>query len=675
MSDSQFYHLVDILSQRALEQPEQTAYIFLGDGETETARLTYQQLDQKAKAIASRLQELGLENERVLLAYPSGLDFIAAFCGCLYGRVIAVPVNLPKRSQKIVRFETVANDVTAKAVLTSSSLISKLESWLDQNTTLNRASCLFTDNINLNKAEAWQKPNLEPDSLAFIQYTSGSTNIPKGVMVSHANLFHNQKAIAINTKNNPETVGVSWLPLHHDMGLIGHMLQALFVGKLNVLMPPESFLQKPFRWLKAISDYRGTISSSPNFAYELCLQKITPEQKAKLDLSSWQVAMNGAEPVRAKTMEKFTSYFASCGFCPEAFCPTYGMAETTLFVSGGSPSQTPKVLQLDRQALMQNRAVIAKENTEDTKIIVSCGTNWQDSKVAIAHPQTLTRCQSGEIGEIWVNSPAVAIGYWQQPEKNKRIFQAQFKDREESWLRTGDLGFLLDGELYVTGRLKDAIVVRGCNHYPQDIELTVGQSHSALKADCIAAFSVDLEDREKLVIAAEIERTYLRKLDRNAVVKAVRQAVFEQHRLQVDATLLLRTATIPKTSSGKLARYACREGFLAGSLNVVGQWINNTKQTTSLPLENTQPSKKPQTEEDIENWIVQRLATYLQVDPKSIEISESFAQYGLDSSVAVTITEELAQWLDRELEPILFWEYPSIETLAKFLFSSKADDQ
>lgn len=664
MSDPQFYHLVDILSQRALEQSEQTAYIFLGDGETETARLTYRQLDREARAISSRLQELGLENERVLLVYPSGAELIAAFCGCLYAGVVAVPVNLPKRDRKKNRFETVANDVTAKAILSTSSLINKLESYLDHNNILNRASCLLTDNIALDRAEAWQKPDIAPDKLAFIQYTSGSTNIPKGVMVSHANLFHNQRAIAISSENNAETVGVSWLPLHHDMGLIGHMLQALFIGRVNVLMPPESFLQKPIRWLKAISRYRGTISSSPNFAYELCLQKITPEQKAELDLSSWRVAMNGAEPVRARTIEKFTSYFASCGFRASAFCPTYGLAETTLFVSGGSPSQIPRIIQLDRPALMQNRAVIAKENTEDTKTVVSCGTNWQGSKVAIAHPQALTRCRSGEIGEIWLDSPAVASGYWQQPERSKRIFQARFKDSKESWLRTGDLGFLFDGELYVTGRLKDAIVVRGCNHYPQDIELTVKQSHPALKADCIAAFSVDLEDREKLAIAAEIERTYLRKLDRNEVVKAVRQAVFEQHELQVDTILLLRTATIPKTSSGKLARYACREGFLAGSLNVVEEWTNTTNQANSSP---PNKSKKPQTEEDIENWIVLRLAAYLQVDPESIEISASFAQYGLDSSVAVTITEELAQWLDRELEPTLFWEYPNIASLSEYL--------
>lgn len=465
MSDSQFCHLVDVLSQRALKQPEQTAYIFLGDGERETDRLTYQELDLKARAIASKLQSLDLANERVLLAYPSGLDFIAAFYGCLSAGVVAVPVNLPKRHRKKNRFETVAQDVAAKAILTTSFLADKLESWLDRDKAkaLQRANLLFTDKIAMDRAKIWQKPDINLNSLAFIQYTSGSTNIPKGVMVSYGNLFHNHQAIAMCTENEPETVGVSWLPLHHDMGLIGHMLQALFIGRVNVLMPPETFLQQPFRWLKAISDYRGTISSSPNFGYELCLQKITPKQKTQLDLSSWRVANNGAEPVRAKTMTEFARYFASCGFRYEAFCPTYGMAETTLFVAGELPTKSPRVLQLDREALMQNKAVIAKENT---KTVVSCGRSWQGSEIAIANPQTLARCQPEEIGEIWVNSPSVAMGYWQQPEKTKRIFQARLEDSAKTWLRSGDLGFLLDGELYVTGRLKDAIVIRGRNHYP-----------------------------------------------------------------------------------------------------------------------------------------------------------------------------------------------------------------
>ena len=565
--------LIELLGERTQIEPEKVAYKFLHRGENEAYSLTYKELDEQAKAIATYLQSLNVIGERALLLYPPGIEFIAAFFGCLYAGVIAVPAYPPRRNQKMIRLEAIVKDAEAKVVLTTASLLSKVESRLVDNPHLKALHWLATDEVESESA-SWQPPKVDSETIAFLQYTSGSTGTPKGVTINHANLLHNQRMIKQAFGHTPDTTVVGWLPLFHDMGLIGNVLQPLYLGRTCILMSPADFLQKPFRWLQAISRYQATTSGGPNFAYDLCVRRTTPEQRASLDLSNWQVAFTGAEPVRAETIEQFTEAFEPYGFNSQAFYPCYGMAETTLFVTGGLKTDYPAVKSVDATALEQNKIEAVRKGNGERRI-VSCGKTWLEQSVAIADPETLTRVDDGCVGEIWVKGESVAQGYWNQPEKTEETFKACLADREGPFLRTGDLGFIQDDELYVTGRLKDVIIVRGQNHYPQDIELTVEKSHPALRAGCGAAFTVEVKNSERLVIVQEVERSYLRKLDTPKVVDSIRQAVTAEHSLQPYATVLIKTGSIPKTSSGKVKRYACRSGFLEGSLNVVNDWSEN----------------------------------------------------------------------------------------------------
>lgn len=568
-------NLVDLLSYRAQNQPEQTAYILLQDGE-EAGKLTYQELDRQARAIAARLQNLDTTALCALLLYPAGLDYIAAFFGCLYAGVVAVPAYPPRRNQNMSRLQAIAASSRATVALTTTSLLSNMEGYT-QNPDLAHLHWVATDKISDDLVEAWQEPKLSSDTLAFLQYTSGSTGTPKGVMVSHGNLLQNLALIYNSFGHTSNSQGVIWLPPYHDMGLIGGVLQPLYGGFPVTIMAPVDFLQKPVRWLQAVSRYKATTSGGPNFAYDLCVRKIKPEQLASLDLSSWEVAFTGAEPISAETLSQFVATFEPCGFRREAFYPCYGMAETTLIVSGGVKSALPIVRSFDSAALEQNRVVpVAADQQQGNRAIVGCGQSWTDQKVVIVDPESLIPCPDNKVGEIWVSGPSVAQGYWDRPEETVQAFQAYLADRSEGpFLRTGDLGFLQDEELFVTGRIKDVIIIRGQNHYPQDIELTVEKSHPALRSGCGAAFAVEVKGAERLVIVQEVERSYLRQLNVNEVVGNIRHAVAAEHSLQIYATVLVKTGSIPKTSSGKIQRHACRSGFLAGSLNVVEDWSEN----------------------------------------------------------------------------------------------------
>ena len=576
--------LVDLLHYRAQYQPEKKAYIFLENGETESGTLTYGELDRQARAIAAQLQALKLEGQRALLLYPPGLEFISAFFGCLYASVIAVPAYPPKNNQKLGRLQSIVADAEAKAILAPESVLSKIQERLVQEEKLNDIVYLPTDEINLDLAEKWQTPDITGDDLAFLQYTSGSTGTPKGVMVSHNNLLHNEKIIKQGFGHNEQSLVVGWLPLFHDMGLIGNVIQPLYLGIPCVLMSPVAFLQKPIRWLQAISNYKATTSGGPNFAYDLCLRKITEEQKAQLDLSHWQVAFNGAQPIQAKTLDKFAEAFASCGFHREAFYPCYGMAETTLIVSGGVKTAEPVLQTVEAKALEENKIVPATANSAKAKIVVGCGQVLDDLEVVIAHPETLTRCAEDEVGEIWVSGPSVAQGYWRREDTTKEIFHAYLKDTGQGpFLRTGDLGFLQKGELFIAGRLKDLIIIRGRNHYPQDIETTVVNSHPALEKGAGAAFSIEVDGVEQLVIVQEVKRSHVRKLKQEEVIEAIRRGVALEHELPVYGIALISPSRIPKTSSGKIQRRACRQAYLEKNLKVVAQWQFPTEEERETP--------------------------------------------------------------------------------------------
>ncbi|MEM9275439.1 MAG: AMP-binding protein [Cyanobacteria bacterium P01_F01_bin.143] len=673
------HNLNDILRYRAENEPEKIAFTFLEDGEREKDCLTYKDLDRQARAIAGLLQSKVIPGERALLLYPTGLDFISAFFGCLYAGVVAVPAYPPSRKQRRNRLQTIASDAEPKIILTTTAVRETVEQCFANTSEYEQIKIIITDEIENYWAEKCQKIDFDSDSLAFLQYTSGSTSKPKGVMVSHGNLMYNEEMIKTAFGHSASTVFVGWLPLFHDMGLIGNVLQPLYLGIPCYLMSPVAFLQQPLRWLKAISRYQATTSGGPNFAYKLCLDKISPETLEGLDLSSWRVAFNGAEPIQAAIQEQFTNTFAPYGFAKEAFYPCYGLAETTLFVSGGLSTSPAVVEQFQDTALQENRVKIANNSSETIRSLVSCGRSWLEQDIAIADPESLTVCPPEKIGEIWVSGKNVAQGYWNKSETTKSTFFATLDNYENRhFLRTGDLGFLHDGELFVTGRLKDVIIIRGRNHYPQDIELTVEKSHPAIRTNCCAAFSLDIDGEERLVIVAEVERNYLRDYLRSTdtdagsfdkVIKAIRQAVSEYHELQVYSISLLKTATIPKTSSGKIQRHVCKSDFLAKSLSVVHNWTEMPEVVPEQLIlkEDHAITEKPQDEDAIAAWLIKNLARHLRIDPDEIDPEEPIAQYGLDSSVAVTLTDELANWLGHDFDPTLFWEYPTVAELVEYL--------
>ncbi|HEU4901147.1 MAG TPA: fatty acyl-AMP ligase, partial [Flavisolibacter sp.] len=393
-----------------------------------------------------------------------------------------------------------------------------------------------------------------------------STTTPKGVMITHSNLLHNLGFIEKSFGQSENSHAVIWLPPYHDMGLIGGILQPLYTGYPATLFPHMLFLQRPFRWLQAISRFKATTSGGPNFAYDLCLQKIKPEQRDLLDLHSWEVAFNGAEPVHAKTLEQFAEYFAPCGFRQEAFLPCYGLAEATLLVTGG-PKGRPVVKQhLLNAGLAQNKVVSSAESNADTRTVVGCGHNLSNQKIVIVNPETCEPCPADEIGEIWVSGDSVAGGYWNNPNEASLNFAARLSNGEGPFLRSGDFGFVKDGELHITGRLKNLLIADGKNHYPHDLERTVEGSHPAIVPAGSAVFSMD-ERPERIVVIAEIK--HWPEIKPEEVIKAIRSAVSSSHGLHVDDIRLTAPGGIPKTTSGKKKHFLCREHYLTGTLKAI----------------------------------------------------------------------------------------------------------
>ena len=567
--------LVDLLRQRAECQADDRAYTFLVDGEAEEVHLTYRELDRQARAIGAWLESQDLKDQRALLLYPPGLDFIATFFGCQYAEVIAVPHYPPRMNRASSRIQAIAADSGATVALTTDAILARVRPLIDQTPGLKVLRWLSTDQIvhgtDQGYEQQWQRPQITGDTLAFLQYTSGSTGTPKGVMLSHSNLLHNSALIAHAFEHTRSASGVFWLPSYHDMGLVGGILQPLYIGRPNILMAPIAFLQEPVRWLQAISRYRATTSGGPNFAFDLCVRRITSDERAALDLSSWTVAFTGAEPVRVETLERFAEMFAPCGFRPEAFYPCYGLAEATLLVSGGYKTAPPVVRWFDDKSLKANRVVPIAVGESGGRALVGCGQTMPDQRAAIVDPTRLTRMPTGQVGEVWVSGPSIAQGYWQRTDETTETFRAYLQDTGEGpFLRTGDLGFMHDGELFVTGRVKDLVIVHGCNHYPQDIEATVARSHPGVRAGWGAAFTVGEGPKPKLVVIQELERRHW--AEATQVIGSIRRDVARGHELVVDSIVLVRAGGIPKTSSGKIQRHACRDAFLDRSLEVVAEW-------------------------------------------------------------------------------------------------------
>ncbi|HEY0607927.1 MAG TPA: condensation domain-containing protein, partial [Herpetosiphonaceae bacterium] len=670
--------LVELLRWRAEHQPDRPAYTFLSEGENAEVTLSYAQVDHQARAIAALLQGCATPGARALLLYPPGVEYICAFFGCLYAGIVAVPAYPPQSARlerSLPRLRAIVTDCAPTIALTTAALHQRLAPALSADPDFQAITWLVADDL-AGHAETWRAPELDGATLAFLQYTSGSTAAPKGVMISHANLLHNQRLIRQGFGHDEHATIVGWLPLYHDMGLIGNVLQPLYLGARCVLMSPIAFLQSPIRWLQAISRYRATTSGAPNFAYDLCVRKITPEQRATLDLSSWTVAFNGAEPVRAETLDRFAETFAECGFRREAFYPCYGLAETTLIVTGGSPAAPPLITAFAGDELEHRRVVERDADQPGTRSLVGCGQVLGDQRVVVVDPETGAASRPNTIGEIWVSGPSVAQGYWQRPEASAQTFGARLPCGDGPFLRTGDLGFFHAGELFIAGRLKDLIIIRGRNYYPQDIELTVERSHPALRASATAAFAVEIAGEERLIIAQEVERQH-RAADLDTVAAAIRQAISEQHELQAHAILLLKPGSLPKTSSGKIQRHLCRARFLSGDLDALHQSTIAAlpaNPATGLDRATLLAAPIDQRRSLIAAYLRDLTAQTLGVAPDALVLEQPLSSFGIDSLAAVELQHRVEIDLGVTIPMVQFLQGLSGTAIAQAILEGLASD-
>ena len=659
--------LVDLLKVRADRYQDSVAFDYTPDGNNHL-QLTYRELDLKARAIACALQRQGAAGERVLVLCPSGLDFIAGLFGCFYAGAIGVPVHPPVGNKLLARVASIVVDAQARHALTTADIqpaITAVVSGLSDGDSLR---WIATDTVDPSAAAQWVEPDVDSDATAFLQYTSGSTSTPKGVVLSHLNLLSNLDAIQRLWTADDRTAGVSWLPLHHDMGLIAGILETLYAGGKCYLMPPSVFIERPMRWLEAISRTGARISGAPNFAFELCVERSSPQARAALDLSTWTYCFCGAEPVRESTIRRFADAFAPAGFTLEAFHPVYGLAEATLLVSGRPNMARPVVRRLDRAALSENRVVdVAPDAAAAT--IVGCGQPQHTIEVLIADPETRRACADDEVGEVWVGGPSIPHGYWGKAAESADTFSAFLSDSGRGpFLRTGDLGFLRDGELFITGRLKDLIIIRGRNHFPEDIESTVQNSHHALLRGRGAAFSVaaDNDVGEHLIVVQEMIRERLRDIDVSEVIDSIRTDISTGHDIQAYAVVLVEPFRIPTTSSGKIRRGTCRQRFLDGELEVIAEWhapVPAAGPPNPSPAEPTAAHSA----KAVAAWLVSHVSAEFGLPPAEIDTSQQLAHYGMDSVYAIRLTAALGAWLGREVPVTLPYDYPTIDLLAGHL--------
>ena len=631
-------NLVQALQRRAALTPDRVALRFLAESRDEALVLSYRELDERARTIAGALQQETQRGDRAVLLFPSGPDYVAAFFGCLYAGVIAVPAYPPESSRRHhqERLLSIISDAEPRLLLTSAGLrdaLGQIEG---------APPLLCVDTLDRMLAGQWVEPSVQDEHIAFLQYTSGSTAQPKGVQVSHGNLVANEALIrqGFGIDLNPDDVIVSWLPLYHDMGLIGGLLQPIFSGVPCVLMSPAYFLARPLRWLEAISEYGGTISGGPDFAYRLCCERVSESALAQLDLSGWRVAYSGSEPIRLDTLECFARKFATCGFTPDAFMASYGLAEATLFVAGSPRGQGIGSLRVDDLALAANRAEAGAGSA-----IMSCGISQPGHGLRVVDPLARTELADNCVGEVWATGPSIAHGYWRNPQASAETF---VQHHGRTWLRTGDLGFLRDGELFITGRLKDLLIVRGHNLYPQDIEQTIEREVEVVRKGRVAAFAVSVDGVEGIGIAAEISRSVQKILAPEALIKAIRQAVAEAYQEAPGVVVLLNPGALPKTSSGKLQRSACRIRLAEGSLDSYAQFPSATPANEATGEAGS----------ELQGLIGKIWAEQLQVE--QLGAGDHFFLLGGNSIAAIHVIAQLREALGLELNLRLLFEAPTL---------------
>jgi acyl-CoA synthetase (AMP-forming)/AMP-acid ligase II/acyl carrier protein len=626
--------------------------------------LTWGELDRRARALGSWFDRTNARGERAVLLYPSGLDYITALYGCLYAGVIAVPAYPPRMNRHLSRILAIVEDCAPKYVLTDSTLIGGIRGSLSNYPALEKIHWIATDMLDLSAGADWTPNPSAASAPALLQYTSGSTASPKGVVISPDNLVRNQNLISSAFQVDERSVIVSWLPMYHDMGLIGNILATGWLGAECYVMSPAAFVRRPAAWLHAVSRFRATASGGPNFAYDLCVQKIAEADCAGLDLSRWRTAFNGAEPVRAATMERFAAKFHRYGFRSDAFLPCYGMAEATLFVAGTSPERGPVIQSFDKQALAANRAVVRPPDTGEP--YVSSGRACAD-RVIIVDPSTRLECAPGVVGEIWVSDASVAAGYWGRSGVSAEIFGARLAPTEEGpFLRTGDLGVMNEGELFVLGRLKDLIIIRGRNLYPHDIEATAEAAHPALCPRGVIAFGVEVDGEERLIIVAEVVREQRSRFKPEDVGESVYRAIASQHGVSLFELVFVQPASMLKTSSGKLQRTATRQAYLERTLDELTVWRNviHDEGLVTNEYRGTFPGIA-----DLQGWLASVVSMKLNIPASRLDPHRPIADYGLDSLAGVELIATIEEKLGMDLPfDSLFVGEPSLARLTAMLF-------
>jgi 8-amino-7-oxononanoate synthase len=652
--------LVGLLEYRAERQPDDVVFRFVSGDGTEEGVLTLRQLRARAQAIAAGLRAHVDPGDRVVLLVPPGLDYVASFFGCLYAGAVAVPAYPPNPRRADPRVHRIIADSRARVALVHSSLATRLESWLALGDAPPQVQWL--DVAELRGDAAWVHAKTSGGDLAMLQYTSGSTGEPRGVMLTHANLLHNSSVIHRVSGHRRGDSGVFWLPPFHEMGLIGGIVQPVYTGLPSTLMAPATFLQRPLVWLEAMSKYRATTSGAPNFAYDLCVERTTEEERARLDLSAWRTSFNGAEPVRADTIARFVEAFSVSGLRRGVIVPCYGLAEATLIVSGGPADRESSALCVGRRALEQG-LLRAPDIAEDEAVLVPSGHPAEEHEVAIVDADSTTAVGDGRVGEIWVSSPSVARGYWGRPQETAATFGARLTGSDRTWLRTGDLGALRDGMLVVTGRLKDLVILQGRNYYPHDIEVAAERSHPALRPGFSAAFTVGGERSEELVLALEVSRHH-RAADDDTLFQAVRAELADTVGVVPSEILLLRQNTIPRTSSGKIQRGACRASFLDGTLEVTGRW--RPARAGQPPVDDPTPS--------INEFLLAWAREELEIEPAKLHADTPLLDLGIDSLAATRLVVALEARLGRRVEIAELWSQPTVGALASHLAALQTAD-
>ena len=634
--------LGEILSRRAAQEPDRVGFVFLPDSDGSDEQLTYGELDRRAAAVAAALSRVAAPGDRALLLFPAGLDFVAAFFGCLYAGVIAVPVasSLGGRlDRSVAALDAIAADCEPAAVLTTAGVLAEAqEQALDG--ALAAATWLTVDGRPEENGRPPEVLAATPTELAYLQYTSGSTASPRGAMIRHENVLANLEAIRGVTRQTRDGASVMWLPHYHDMGLTG-FLASLDIGQRCVFMSPLAFMARPLRWLKVVTEHRATWTGAPNFAFDLCVRRVRPADIEALDLSTLSFVATGAEPVRAGTLDRFAETFAPAGLDRAALAPCYGLAECVVFATGPHAVRPPRIVSLDAEALQDLRAEEAEPGRE-ARALVSCGTPPEKHAVRVVDPDTRDPCADGRVGEIWVSGPSVAAGYWNRPDDTETVFRARPAGEDDGapFLRTGDLGFVLDGELFLTGRLKDLIIIGGANYYPQDIEWTVEECHPDVRAASAAVFALDA-DGERLVVMAEVRRN-AGSLDE--VRRAICSAVAERHQLAVGGVGLLAARTAPKTSSGKIRRRAAREAWLNGATALLARWESPELRDGSRPAA-SDGAAAPMSREALEASLLERVRRAVGDRADAVDVEEPLTRLGLGSlelaEVKASIEDEL----------------------------------